>query len=69
MKIKCKGYDYPTELSQITEPRGTDEFPADCAITYQLTQSAQPAVGAAKHHRQNAYLTAIFGHYIGGYFN
>ena len=22
VKIKCKGYDYPTELSQITEPRG-----------------------------------------------
>ena len=42
---------------------------ADCAITYRLTKSAQPAVGAAKHHRQKAYLTAIFGHYIGGYFN
>ena len=41
-----------------------DEFHADCAITHQLTKSAQPAVGAAKHHRQNAYLTAIFGHYI-----
>ena len=41
----------------------------NCAITYRLTKSAQPAVGAAKHHRQNAYLTAIFGHYIGGYFN
>ena len=30
--------------------------------------SAQSGVGAAKHHRQNAYLTAMFGHYIGGYF-
>ena len=31
--------------------------------------STQPAVGAAKHHRQNTYLIAMFGHYIGGYFN
>ena len=31
--------------------------------------STQPAVGAAKHHRQDAYLTAMFGHYIGWYFN
>ena len=31
--------------------------------------STQPAVGAAKHHSQNAYLTAMFGQYIGGYFN
>ena len=31
--------------------------------------STQPAVGAAKHHNQNAYLTAMFGHYIRGYFN
>ena len=29
--------------------------------------STQPAVGAAKHHRQNAYLTAMLGHYIGRY--
>ena len=42
------------------------EFP-NCAITYHV--STQPAVGAAKHHRQNAYLTAMFGHYIRGYFN
>ena len=27
--------------------------------------STQPAVGAAKHHSQNAYLTAMFGQYIG----
>ena len=27
--------------------------------------STQPAVGAAKHHNQNAYLTAMFGQYIG----
>ena len=31
--------------------------------------SAQPAVGAAKHHSQNAYLTATFGQYIRSYFN
>ena len=31
--------------------------------------STQPAVGAAKHHSQNTYLTAMFGQYIGGYFN
>ena len=31
--------------------------------------STQPAVGAAKHHSQNAYLTAMFGQYIEGYFN
>ena len=31
--------------------------------------STPPAVRAANHHSQNAYLTAIFGHYIGGYFN
>ena len=31
--------------------------------------STQPAVGAAKHHSQNAYLTAMFGQYIRGYFN
>ena len=31
--------------------------------------STQPAVGTAKHHNQNAYLTAMFGQYIGGYFN
>ena len=30
--------------------------------------SAQSGVRAAKYHRQNAYLTAMFGHYIGGYF-
>ena len=29
----------------------------------------QPAIGATKHPRQNAYLTAMFGHYIGGYSN
>ena len=29
--------------------------------------SKQPAVGAAKHHSQNAYLTAMFGQYIRGY--
>ena len=28
----------------------------------------QPTVKAAKH-RQNAYLTALFGHYVGGYLN
>ena len=27
--------------------------------------STQPAVGAAKRHSQNAYLTAMFGQYIG----
>ena len=31
--------------------------------------STQPAVGAAKHHSQNAYLTAMFGQYIVRYFN
>ena len=31
--------------------------------------STQPAVGAAKHHRQNAYFTAMFRYYVGGYFN
>ena len=31
--------------------------------------STQPAVGVAKHHSQNTYLTAMFGQYIGGYFN
>ena len=31
--------------------------------------STQLAVGAAKHHSQNAYLTTMFGQYIGGYFN
>ena len=31
--------------------------------------STQPAVGAAKHHSQNAYLTAMCGQYIAGYFN
>ena len=44
----------------------SEEF-SDCAITmitYRV--STQPAVGAAKHHRQNASLTALFGHYIGG---
>ena len=30
--------------------------------------STQPAIGAAKYHSQNAYLTAMFGQYIGGYF-
>ena len=29
----------------------------------------QPAIGATKHPRQNAYFTAMFGHYIGGYSN
>ena len=38
----------------------------DCAITYM--PSTQPAIGAAKYHSQNAYLTAMFGQYIGGYF-
>ena len=33
------------------------------------TTCPQPAVGAAKHHRQNAYLTTMFGHYVQGYFN
>ena len=31
--------------------------------------STQPAVGAAKHHSLKAYLTAMFGQYIRGYFN
>ena len=44
----------------------SEEFP-DGAITYHV--STQPAVRAAKHHRQNTYLTAMFGHYIGGYFS
>ena len=57
MNIKCKEY-YPAEWSQTTR-WCFDEFP-DYAITYQLTMSAQPAVGEAEHDRQNAFLTAIY---------
>ena len=68
VKIKCEEYCYiprwPAGVkSNHVSPTG---FP-DCAITYHV--STLPAVGAAKHHRQNTYLTAMFGHYIGGYFN
>ena len=43
----------------------------DIMIAQSLTThaSTQPAVGVAKHHRQNVYLTAMYGHYIGAYFN
>ena len=33
------------------------------------TTCPQPAVGTAKHHKQNPYWTTIFGHYVVGYFN
>ena len=33
------------------------------------TTCPQPAVRAAKYHRQNAYLTTMFGHYVEVYFN
>ena len=54
-------------LSECQTTRYSEEFP-DCAITYHHV-STQPSVRAAKHHRNNADLTAMFGHYIGGYFN
>ena len=41
---------------------------SDCATIYHHV-STQQAVRAAKHHGQNAYLTAMYGHYIEGYFN
>ena len=57
--LVCTGYC-------LSECQTSKEFP-DCAITYHV--STQPAVRAAKHHRQNAYLTAMFGYYVGRYFN
>ena len=39
---------------------------SDCAI--ELTEAGSGLVGAAqRHHSWNAYLTSMFGHYIGGY--
>ena len=59
-------FHIPCGLSECQTTRYSEEFP-DCAITYHHV-STKPAVRAAKHHRQNACLTAMFGHYIGGYF-
>ena len=55
---------------QQAKPRGTLALGVSL-IAQSLTThaSTQPAVGAAKHHSHNAYLTAMFGQYIGGYSN
>ena len=56
---------------QQAKTRGTLVHEGFSVIAQSLTThtSTQPAVGAAKHHSQNAYLTAMFGQYIRGYFN
>ena len=69
MKIKCKEYfSYPMLVCRSVKTCGTAR---SFLIAQSLTThvSTQLAVGAAKHHRQNEYLTAMFGHHIGGYLN
>ena len=66
--IPCWPAGVESNLVVLRGPR-FEEF-SDCAITmitYRV--STQPAVGAAKHHTQNAYLTALFGLYIRGFFS
>ena len=68
VKIKRKeyfSYHFPHWPVGVLSNHVVLKFP-DCVITYHI--STQSGVGAAKHHTQNAYLTAMFGHYIGGYF-
>ena len=67
VKIKRKeyfSYHFRVGLSECSN-HVVLKFP-DCAITYDV--STQSGVGAAKHYRQNAYLTTMFSHRIGGHF-
>ena len=51
------------KLCRSLSPRGySKEFPVDCAITYHVSTQRQSG-------KTRAYLTAMFGHYIGRYFN
>ena len=74
VKIKCKEYfSYPMlACRSVNRPkhvvRWYEEFP-DTAQSLTTHASTQPAVGVPKYHNQNTYLTAMFGQYIGGYFN
>ena len=55
------------ELCRSLSPRGySEEFPADCAITGAITYHVSTQRQSSK---PRAYLTAMFGHYIGRYFN
>ena len=67
VKIKCEKYFYIPRWPAGVKSNHMVLRNPDCAITCHV--STQRPLRAAKHHRQNAYLTAMFGHYIGGYFN
>ena len=74
VKIKCKEYLlYPMLACRgVNRPKHVVRWhELWLLIAQSLTThaSTQPAVGAAIHHSQNAYLTAMFDQYIGGYFN
>ena len=62
--LACRSVNRP-------KTRGTLAIKEFSVIAQSLTThaSTQPAIGAAKYHSQNTYLTAMFGQYIGGYFN
>ena len=53
-------------FSSIRHTTWYSSFPIAPSLTIYV--STQSRVGAAKHHRQKAYVTAMFGYYIGGYF-
>ena len=70
VKIKCKKYLFisPVGLSGWSQTRWySEEFP-DWAITYHTYQHTADS-RSGKYHRQNGYLTAMFGHYIRRYLN
>ena len=58
-----------SECQQVNRPKHVVRKVPRFAQSLTTHASTQPAVGAAKHHSQNAYLTAMFGQYIGGYLN
>ena len=66
--LACRSVNRP---KHVVRSRWYEGFPDRCWLRNHLPlhASTQPAVGAAKHHSQNAYLTAMFGQYIGGYLN
>ena len=65
MKIKCKGYFFYLSHVGLSELSQTSRS----LIVQSLTISAQSRQSVwQKHHKQNTCLTAMFGHYIGGYF-
>ena len=49
----------------VSRPKHVVRWYEEFAQSLTTHASTQPAVGAAKHRSQNAYLTAIFGQYIG----